>query len=501
MTLRSSQNIGFLLKEIAEQGPDTDAIVTKDLTLTRHKLWQVVASYAFCLRENGVVAGDLVSVDTSEAIVSIASAFALSLLGARYVPFSSDLLKRDIPHINHYVRSIERPVSSSTNEIVIDHTWSPKFRDTSKDVFDFVGFTTAQDIAWIVPSSGTTGMPKYSSLSENLLYRRVNAIAQDYAGQNTRLLMLFGCMSRPYIIRAASALLAGHAIVDTQDIWFCAHAGVNFVCASPQQIRIWLAENTSKPKIPVLQLSGAKVNETEIATLLNSFERIEDVYGSNETIKAHVSVFSRTTDGISQVTKVGESFVDIVNAQMMPCDVGVKGRVRIKTPWMVDGYLDDPDKTAKHFKDGWFYPGDLAVWQDDQKLEILGRESDVVNLGGQKISLPDVEACLSGGPNIRAAACFENPIEDYENQLAACIEVSNWDNLFETMESAWKACVDMFGPTAAPSVLLAVPALPLSQDGVVQRKQSLNGFANDIRTAGPDELNRRLFIFKVNFND
>jgi len=501
MSLRPTQNIGFLLREMAKASPDTEAIVAKDLTLSRHKLWQVVECYAHFMRENGVASGDLVSIDTADAIVSIASVFALSLLGARYVPFSAELVESDIPTVQHFVRSVERSALSKINNIVIDHTWSPKFRNASQDVFDFEGFAAPDEVVWIVPSSGTTGRPKYSPLSENLLFNRVIAIAQDYEAPNTRLTILFGCMSRPYIIRAVSALLAGHTIVDTQDIWFCAQARVNFICASPQQIRMWLAGNTVQPKIGVLQVSGAKIEPSEISTLLDSFERVEDVYGSNETIKAHISVFSRSNNGNEQETKANSSFVEVVNELNAPCEVGVKGILRIKTPWMVDRYLDDPKATAEHFKDGWFYPGDLAVWHSGRRLEIIGRESDVVNLGGQKIALPDVEKCLTGVAHARTAACFTNPIEGHENQLAACIEVSSWDELFETVEAAWKACVDMYGPTAAPSVILAVSALPLSQDGVVQRKQALQIFAKTLQMSNAEDLNRRLFIFRVNFDD
>ncbi|MBL4874014.1 MAG: acyl--CoA ligase [Rhodobacteraceae bacterium] len=501
MIASATQNIGFLLKEVAESDPDHDAIVADDLLLSRKKLWQIVESYAHCMIEKGISAGDLVTVDTSDAIVSIASVFALSLIGAQYVPFSGNLLNQDIPRISHFIRSLERPELPGHENIVIDHTWSPKYRDTSRDKLKFQGFTSPEELCWIVPSSGTTGKPKYSALTARALFSRAQAIAEDYTEQSTRLLMLFGCVSRPFIIRAVSALITGQTIVDTQNVEFCGLSGVNFVCASPQQIKHWLLRSSMSPKIPVIQVSGARLESAEINRLLNSFERVEDVYGSNETIKAYISIFSKDVGGVKHTGKPGSNFVEVVDDNNTPCPVGVNGQVRIKTNWMVEGYIGDEKATAEHFKEGWFYPGDLAVWHKNQILEILGRKSDLVNIGGQKASLTDVESCLVGAAQVAVASCFENPIEDYENQLAACITVSTWDDLFETVEDAWKACVKEFGPAVAPSVILVVPDLPMTQDGVVPRKLAVNIFANELRTAGKVELNKRLFIFKVNFDE
>jgi acyl-CoA synthetase (AMP-forming)/AMP-acid ligase II len=62
------------------------------------------------------------------------------------------------------------------------------------------------------------------------------------------------------------------------------------------------------------------------------------------------------------------------------------GEVWTKSPGMATHYVDDPEGTATNFKDGWFRTGDIGRLSPDRLLVIEGREDDIVNIGGVKIS-------------------------------------------------------------------------------------------------------------------
>ena len=81
-------------------------------------------------------------------------------------------------------------------------------------------------------------------------------------------------------------------------------------------------------------------------------------------------------------------FVDAHGRETAP---GVEGDVRVRSPFMAKGYLNSPEATAQFFRDGWFYPGDFGFKEDDGLVVILGRESDVLNLGGAKFSASEIE--------------------------------------------------------------------------------------------------------------
>ena len=73
---------------------------------------------------------------------------------------------------------------------------------------------------------------------------------------------------------------------------------------------------------------------------------------------------------------------------------------------MVQGYLDDPELTARHFQDGWFYPGDLGALSATGRLTLHGRETEVLELGGSRIAPEVIEDALLACPGVQDAAAF-----------------------------------------------------------------------------------------------
>jgi acyl-coenzyme A synthetase/AMP-(fatty) acid ligase len=58
------------------------------------------------------------------------------------------------------------------------------------------------------------------------------------------------------------------------------------------------------------------------------------------------------------------------------------------------GYLDDEEASARVFRDGFFYPGDMAMKREDGRIRILGRTTDVVILNAQKIAAAPIEQAI-----------------------------------------------------------------------------------------------------------
>ena len=61
---------------------------------------------------------------------------------------------------------------------------------------------------------------------------------------------------------------------------------------------------------------------------------------------------------------------------------------------MVEGYLGEPEMTRRHFKNGWFYPGDMAILDGPRRLKIVGRGDELLNIGGAKARPDDLEALV-----------------------------------------------------------------------------------------------------------
>jgi acyl-CoA synthetase (AMP-forming)/AMP-acid ligase II len=71
------------------------------------------------------------------------------------------------------------------------------------------------------------------------------------------------------------------------------------------------------------------------------------------------------------------------------------GEVVVRSPALMDGYLDDPDATAATLVDGWLHTGDTGAMVDGE-LVVLGRTKEMINRGGLRLPASDFELALAG---------------------------------------------------------------------------------------------------------
>jgi 3-phosphoshikimate 1-carboxyvinyltransferase len=89
---------------------------------------------------------------------------------------------------------------------------------------------------------------------------------------------------------------------------------------------------------------------------------------------------------------------------------GEVGNFEVRTPCRFLGYLDRPEWTADAFTpDNWYRSGDLAVLDESGYVRISGRARDIVNRGGEKIPVGEIEQILYAHPAVRDAAIVAMP--------------------------------------------------------------------------------------------
>jgi len=463
-------NIASALRRRVRRHPDAQAIIASDVALSYDKLWRIVDCFADRMIELGVGPGSRVALESSDKIVSIAALFASALLGAEYVTLDVHLLRHDTLRPTHVLKSPETPGLMDVPYILMDERWSPKFATpSSQDNGPRTGYIDPDAPTWIVQSSGTTGVPKFMQLSQLVVWRRVHAVMREYEAGHTRIAMLFESNSRPFQIRAAAALLCGCVILDGLDITFLRSQGANLICGSPHQIRNWLGPHQLSPRVARVQLSGARLDPDLIRHLLHSFDVVEDVYGSSETIKAHVNVSRRVADDVIRSGEDAGSDVEIVNEDLTLCEAGETGIVRIRNHYMAGGYVGERAASRNSFREGWFYPGDLAFWGPRRTLEVVGRSDDVVNLGGRKIGLAEVDRLLTSVSGVSSAASFVAKAADQTEYLAALVQLDDLAGADNIVRLARKTCLDALGPVAALQQIMVVGEIPLTRDGAPRR--------------------------------
>ena len=100
---------------------------------------------------------------------------------------------------------------------------------------------------------------------------------------------------------------------------------------------------------------------------------------------------------------------------------GEAGRLLVKGPIVIKGYLNKPEATAEAIRDGWFDTGDIARLDDDGFVYIVDRAKDMVLRGGENVYCSEVEAAIYDLDGVVEVAVFGVPDERLGEEVAAAV--------------------------------------------------------------------------------
>jgi acyl-CoA synthetase (AMP-forming)/AMP-acid ligase II len=85
------------------------------------------------------------------------------------------------------------------------------------------------------------------------------------------------------------------------------------------------------------------------------------------------------------------------------------GELWASGPMLFDGYFGNPEATAEVLVDGWYRSGDLAEFDDEGYVSIVGRAKDVIRSGGETVAPTEVEHVLGDHPAVADVAVVGIP--------------------------------------------------------------------------------------------
>ena len=144
---------------------------------------------------------------------------------------------------------------------------------------------------------------------------------------------------------------------------------------------------------------------------------------------------------------------------------GEEGNFEVHTDCLFQGYLNRPELTAEALTpDGWYRTGDLARIDAAGYVRITGRVKDVINRGGEKVPVAEIEQLLHAHPAVREVAIVAMPDERLgERACAFVIGDLDFDTMLEYLDSHRVA------KTYWPERLELVDTLPRTPSGKIQK--------------------------------
>ncbi|MEL6126267.1 MAG: AMP-binding protein [Pseudomonadota bacterium] len=168
------------------------------------------------------------------------------------------------------------------------------------------------------------------------------------------------------------------------------------------------------------------------------------------------------------------------NGQTVP--VGVQGELLTRGYVVMQGYWEDPAKTAEAVDaDGWMHTGDLATFDAEGYCDITGRVKDMVLRGGENIYPREVEDFLFTHPDIAQAQVFGIPDQKYGELVCAWIVPREGRSL--TPEGVRTYCTDRIAHFKVPTHVRIKDALPMTVTGKPQKFVMRDQMVEELETA------------------
>jgi amino acid adenylation domain-containing protein len=347
------------------------------------------------------------------------------------------------------------------------------------------------DIAYLLFTSGTTGVPKCIATSHAPLvhfiawYERTFAVDHD-----ARFSLLSGLGHDPVLRDIFVPLSTGaqlhvppHAtVLDPVKLhaWL-AEARITHAHVTPQLSRIICAGRRGATELALrFVFSGGDTLRSKQATELVAAApgvRVVNFYGSTETPQAMgYHVFEPLADAGADAVPVGRGIDDVqlhvLDDALEPATVGTRGQIAIRTRFLSEGYRGDAGLTNKKFvanpratdaADRLYLTGDVGRARPDGAVVIEGRLDDQVKIRGFRVELGDVVHQLQRLAEVKEAVVLAERLPDGESRLVAYLVGTQ---ATAAVRDAMTAAVP---PYMVPTRFVWLPAFPLLPNGKIDR--------------------------------
>ncbi len=484
--------LGEILRLAARRAPEKTAIIADDRRLDFREYDRLANRFANFLIAQGVGPGDRIATvlfnSPEYGVVHFGNARAGSVL-VHIPPLYAaaeiaEIVERTRPRllvVDAAVRDrIGAEVRSAVPTVMV--AGSPDFEGALAAASDRPPDRAIDPAAPVAMTftGGTTGRPKGAVVSHTARYVSADSTArehriteEDVVGVVVPMFHAVGLM-----IWYQAAILRGCTSVilrkwdPAEFIAATARHGISSVFLVPVQVRDLLRSPAFDPdrlaSLKNIGVGGAPTPPGLIEECRGALPHCgyTDHYGQSETgpltilkpeeTEAHTGTVGRPAEGVE---------LRIVDSDGNPIPTGTVGELITRGPYMMEGYFGDEQETARYFRDGWGWTGDLGRADEAGYVTLVGRSREIIISGGFNIHPSEVETALASHPAVEDCTVFGVP-DDRWGEAPIAYVVANADVSADELVAH---CTDRLARYKRPREIVFVATIPRTPSGKVQK--------------------------------
>jgi len=527
--LWEDRTLGEYVLEAADRSPDKVALVSGATRMTFRELTARMDEAAERLLSLGIARGQRVLVQLANDwpfVVLTLACFRAGIVPVMALPAHRS---HELTHLAHHSEAVALIVPATIKDF--DHQalaeqvardvpsvrWilvDGESRGASTDLRDLLkteGDAAARgrmdavaphpdDPACFLLSGGTTGLPKLIVRTHNDYAYNVKATSAVSGVDESTVYLGTLPASHNFPLACPGVLGAlfagGTSVMLTSPEPFRAFAAieqeqVTLAAAVPAVAQRWLEHrhehgDAALASLRVLQVGGSRMPDELAARVRPELgATLQQVFGMAEGL-INMTRLDDPDEVISSTQGRPVSLEDeirIVDEAGQDVPDGVPGSILTRGPYTPRGYFRAAEHNSRAFVDGWYSSGDIVVRRDDGNLIVLGRDKDIINRGGEKISAEEVENVVYRIAEVDLAAAVSMPDPTLGERLCLFVTVLTGEpptlaSVRDFMTSQGLAAFKL------PERLEIVDTMPLTKVGKIDKRALREAIAARLTAIG-----------------
>ena len=466
-----------LLSQAAERFPTQTAISYRNRQYTYEELWRESHVLAEELRAKGVQRGDRIGLCLPKSPVAIRWLLASLQCEAAYIP-------------------IDPGYPDERRQFLLgdaEATWLVSSQEMDQTTLTRVGehrsdggsASTESQTAYILYTSGSTGMPKGVTISNRALSNYIQWIQEEFRlSPEDKVLQGTPLSFDASIWEIYGALSGGAQLVIPEQSHYrdprylsdlIVQEKVTVVNTAPTILRLLKQCRTfEKDHRLRLILSGGEAFPVE---LLDTFRRqpnltVYNCYGPTEVCvdaTSHRIDYFRDTNTVPIGRPIGNKKVYILDERGEPVPIGGEGEICVSGEGVDAVYLNDPEKTERSFVPNPFSTGeriyktgDYGYFREDGAIVYTGRKDQQIKINGCRVELEEIRRCFLGDDRVKDVYIKPHTNSHGMQRLIAYIVADPAENPDDLKRDLLASAAQNLPATMRPSAFVVLSSLPLA---------------------------------------